>query len=43
MSTHNIHVGFYEDLTKLFFNYQILSNMQLISSSVYMLNACSFV
>ena len=33
MSTHNI--GFYEDLTKLSFNYhQISSNMHLISSVV---------
>ena len=34
MRTHNI--GFYEDLTKLSFNYhQISSNMHLISSSGY--------
>ena len=31
MSTHNI--GFYEDMTKIIF--QLLSNMQLISSSAY--------
>ena len=37
MSTHNI--DFYEDLTKLSFNYhQILSNMHLISSSVTVTN-----
>ena len=30
MSTHNI--GFYEDVTKLSFNYQISSNTHLISS-----------
>ena len=37
MSTHNI--GFYEDLTKLLFNYnQISSNTQFISSSVNTIN-----
>ena len=46
MSTHNI--GFYEDLTKLSFNYhQISSNTHLISSAVlhllslhYAFNGC---